>query len=102
MFSWPVFFGSLFTGLLGVGISVVSAIAYNNYAEMRRLRVDCVASYFVTHFPMTNISGHSTKFQLFSIVRGQFWPRIRKSSIQKMWSVKKWRTFLWPWSPKWE
>ena len=46
MFSWPVFLGSLFTGLLGVGVSVTSAIAYNNFAERRRLRVDCVRQLF--------------------------------------------------------
>ena len=40
-FSWPVFFGSLFTGILGVTISIVSTIAYNRWAEHRRLQIDC-------------------------------------------------------------
>jgi hypothetical protein len=40
-FSWPVFFGSLFTGVLGVTISIVSTIAYNRWAELRRLQIDC-------------------------------------------------------------
>ena len=40
-FSWPIFFGSLATGLIGVIVSVVSTIAYNRWAELRRVRVDC-------------------------------------------------------------
>lgn len=46
MYTWAVFFGSLVTGLIGVGVSVVSTIAYNNFAERRRLRVDCVRQLF--------------------------------------------------------
>jgi hypothetical protein len=45
MYSWQVFFTSL-AGLLGVVISIVSTITYNNFAERRRLRVDCVRQLF--------------------------------------------------------
>jgi hypothetical protein len=46
MFSWPLFFGSLVTGLIGVFVSVVSTIAYNSYADRRRLKVDCTRQLF--------------------------------------------------------
>jgi hypothetical protein len=46
MFSWPLFFGTLATGLIGVFVSVVSTIAYNNYAERRRLKIDCARQLF--------------------------------------------------------